>query len=107
MQIQTHTYSYTYVHPYVHTYIHTGDVIALISLDVQGTVDAASWPEFLREIRESKGANPPQSHYELLHPTQSVTVDEKSRNREIHKQKLPQVSCFGPGFWNLQFNSLL
>jgi len=39
---------------------------------------------------------PLQTHYELLHPTHSGTVDEQSKDRESHKQRMPA----GVLLWN-------
>ena len=40
----------------------SGEVIALVSLDVQGAFDAAWWPGILKELRECKC---PKNIYEL------------------------------------------
>ena len=39
---------------FVQEILDAGEVIALISLDVQGAFDAAWWPGVLREMKESK-----------------------------------------------------
>ena len=60
-----------------------------------------------RNKRRQMSPKPLQTHYELLQPTHSGTVDEMSKDKESHKQRMQQVSCCRPGFWNLLFNSLL
>jgi hypothetical protein len=39
---------------FVQESLDAGEVIALVSLDVQGAFDAARWPGVLRELKESK-----------------------------------------------------
>jgi hypothetical protein len=47
---------------FVQEILDVGEVISLISLDVQGAFDAACWPGFLRELKESKC---PKNLYDL------------------------------------------
>jgi len=59
-----------------------GEVIALISLDVQGAFDAAWWPAILNELRECEC---PKNLYELTKsylflPTYSVMVHEQPKD---------------------------
>jgi len=85
-----------------------GEVIASISLDVQGAFDAAWWPGVLRELRESKC---PQNLYRLTtrYFTQRTAVlsTNSLRTEKAISRGCPQLSFCVPGFWNLQFNSLL
>jgi len=93
---------------FVQESLDAGEVIALISLDVHGAFDAAWWPGVLRELRESKC---PKNLYRLTmsYFTQRTAVlsTNSLRTEEAISRGCPQGSCCGPGFWNLQFNSLL
>jgi len=84
------------------------EVIALISLDVQGAFDAAWWPGVLRELRENKC---PKNLYRLTmsYSTQRTAVlsTNSLRTDKAISRKCPKGSICGPGFWILQFNSLL
>ncbi len=86
----------------------SGEVIALESLDVQGAFDAAWWPGILKELRECKC---PKNIYELTKSyfTQrsAVIATNTLRVQKEIGRGCSQGSCSGPGFWNLQYNSLL
>ena len=83
-------------------------MVALVSLDVRGAFDAAWRPGILRELRKY---NCPKNLYALTRsyfthrtaemPTNSLKVEK------VVSIGCPQGSYCGPGFWNLQFNSLL
>jgi hypothetical protein len=69
--------------------------------------DAAWWPGVLRELKESKC---PKNLYNLMmsYFTQcnaALTMNSLRTEKPISRG-LPQGSCCGPGFWNLQFNLL-
>jgi len=85
-----------------------GEVIVLVSLDVQVAFDAAWWPGFLNELREYKC---PKNLYELTKSYFSQCIASWSTNSlRMDKQisrGCTQGSCSGPGLWNLQYNSLL
>jgi hypothetical protein len=88
--------------------LEAGEVIALISLDVQWAFDAAWWPGVLRELKECK------CHKYLYNLTMSyftqrnaaLTMNSLKTEKPISRG-CPLGSCGGTGFWNLQFNSLL
>jgi len=85
-----------------------GEVIALVSLDVQGEFDATWWRGILNELREYEC---PRNLYELTKsyfPQRIVSWSTKClrMDNEISRG-CPQVSCSGPGLWKLQYNSLL
>jgi hypothetical protein len=85
-----------------------GEVIALVSLDVQGAFDAAWWPGILKELR---ACGCPKNLYELTKSYLTQRIATLSTNslrleREISRG-CRQGSCCGPDFWNLQYNSLL
>ena len=79
-----------------------------VSLDVKDTFDAAWRPSILNGLR---ACGCPKNLYDLtksyfsqrtaILATNSVRVE-----REIIKG-CPQGSCCGPGFWKVQYNSLL
>jgi len=86
----------------------TGEVIALVSLGVQGALDAAWWPEILNELRECRC---PKNLYELTKSYFSQRIaswftNSLKMDKEI-RRGLPQGSCSGPGLWSLQYSSLL
>ena len=78
-----------------------GEVIALVSLDVQGAFDAAWWPEILNELRECKC---PKNLYELTKSYFSQRIASWSTNSlRMDKERsrgFPQGPCSGPGLWN-------
>ena len=88
--------------------LNKGEYVALVSLDVKGAFDAAWWPSILTALREA-GCH--KNLYELSKSyfserTASLTVNSVAIQTTISKG-CPQGSCCGPGFWNIQYNSLL
>ena len=88
--------------------IKEGLYVALISLDVKGAFDAAWWPSILMSLREARCH---RNLYELSKSyfcdrTATLTLNSMSTQRNINKG-CPQGSCCGPGYWNIQYNSLL
>jgi hypothetical protein len=84
------------------------EIIALFRLDVQGAFDAAWWPGVLRELKES---NSLKNLYNLTmgyftQCTAALKINSLRTEKPVSRG-CPQGSCCGPGFWNLQFNSLL
>ncbi|KAK9717611.1 Reverse transcriptase (RNA-dependent DNA polymerase) [Popillia japonica] len=85
-----------------------GDVVVVVSLDVKEALNAAWWPAVLKSLKDFKC---PKKLYELSKSYFSnrlanlqlagVKVEEKVT------RDCPQGSCCGPGFWNIQYNSLL
>ena len=70
------------INDFVQQGLAAGEVIALISLDVQGAFDAAWWPAILNELRECEC---PKNLYELTKsylflPTYSVMVHEQPKD---------------------------
>jgi hypothetical protein len=93
---------------FVQESLDAGEVIALISLDVQGAFEAALWPGFLRDRKQS---NCPKNLYNLTmsyftQRTAALTMNSLRTLKPVSRG-WPQGSCCGPGFWNLHFNSLL
>jgi len=85
-----------------------GEVIILVSLDIQTAFDAAWWPNILKSLQD---CGCPRNLYYLIKSylnqrsailsTNSIKVE-----RDISRG-FPQGSCCGPGLWNIQHNSLL
>jgi hypothetical protein len=93
---------------FVQEVLAAGEVIALVSLYVQGAFDAAWWPGILKELRECRR---PKNIYELTRSyftqrTATLSTNGLRTEKEISKG-CPKGLCCGPGFWNLQYNSLL
>ena len=88
--------------------LEAGEVIVLVSLDVQGAFDAAWWPGLLREMKDCKC---PRNLYKLAmsyftRRTAALTTNSLRLEKEVTRC-FPQGACCGPGFSNLQFNSLM
>jgi hypothetical protein len=85
-----------------------GEIIVLISLDVKGAFDAAWWPYILNGLR---GCGCPNNLYNLTKSYFSQRIAYLSTNNIRLERRVskgcPQGPCCGPGFWNIQFNSLL
>jgi hypothetical protein len=85
-----------------------GRVVIMASLDVQGAFDAACWPAILKGLRDAKC---PRNLYQLtqdyFRERRGVTSINSSKMEKNITKGCPQGSCCGPGFWNLQYNSLL
>ena len=83
-------------------------IAILVSLDVKGAFDAALWPSILKTLKEF---NCPKNLYNLAKSYFSErTAILSSNSTQIEKEVskgCPQGSCCGPGFWNIQYNSLL
>jgi hypothetical protein len=85
-----------------------GEVMVLIILDVRGAFDAAFWPSILNGLR---ACDCPKNLYDLTKSyfsrrTAILSTNSIQLEKEVSKV-CPQGSCCGPGFWNLQYNSLL
>ena len=88
--------------------IKDGQYVAVISLDVKGAFDAAWWPGILAFLRKLKC---PGNLYRLSvsyfkDRTAFLTMNNGVVQRTINRG-CPQGSASGPGFWSLQYNSLL
>jgi hypothetical protein len=84
-----------------------GEVIVLVSLDVKGAFDAAWWPNILDSL-EACGC--PKNLYNLTNyfsQRTAVLSTNSVRMKKAVSKGCPQGSCCGPGFWNIQYNSLL
>lgn len=96
------------VKEYVEESLKGGQCLVLISLDVQGAFDAAWWPSILKTLREF---NCPGNLYNLARnyfsQRSAVLTVNNIKIKKSAGKGCPQGSCCGPGFWNLQYNSLL
>jgi 1,4-dihydroxy-2-naphthoyl-CoA synthase len=80
----------------------------LVSLDVSGAFDAAWVPAILKGVIDHGS---PRNLYYLAKSyfsrrSTSLSINNIKLQREVTKG-CPQGSCWGPGFWNVQYNSLL
>ena len=85
-----------------------GEFVALISLDVAGAFDAAFWPSIMNELR---ACGCPKNLYNLTksyfsNRIATLSVNSKQIEKEVTRG-CPQVSCCGPSYWNIHYNSLL
>ena len=81
--------------------------ISVVSLDVRGAFDAVWWPSILCDLKELKCPK------NLINLTRSYFSNRMAslcgNTLKIEKpvtMGCPQVSCSGPGFWNILYNSL-
>jgi hypothetical protein len=96
------------VKDFVQDSLNDGQYVALISLDVKGAFDAAWWPSILTSLKTLKW---PRNLYNLCvsyfnEGSAILLLNSSIEQRKISKG-CPQGSVSGPGFWNLQYNSLL
>jgi hypothetical protein len=85
-----------------------GEVIILLSLDIQTAFDAAWWPNILKSLQD---CGCPRNLNYLIKSYFSQRSGMLSTNsikmeRDISRGS-PQGLCCGPGPWNIQYNSLL
>jgi hypothetical protein len=85
-----------------------GQIVTLASLDVRGAFDAAWWPSILQALKEFQC---PRNLYNLSRNyfcERSAFISTNSMRKDTTVNKgCPQGSCCGPGYWNIQYNSLL
>ena len=82
--------------------------MVLVSLDIQGAFDSAWWPAIMQSLRNFQC---PKNWYKLAdryfnQRTATLAVNNIKVDKKVSKG-CPQGSCCGPGFWNIQYNSLL
>ena len=83
-------------------------VVVMISLDVKGAFNAAWWPALFQSMRNMQC---PRNLYNLTIDYFSGRMAALEMNgvrveRAVNRG-CPQGSCCGPGYWNIQYNSLL
>jgi hypothetical protein len=101
-------YAAMVVKEFVQDSLAAGNVINLVSLDVQGTFDAAWWPAIQKEMRDCGSPNnlyKPTKNYFTKRTT--ILATKSIRMEKELSRGWPQVSCSAPGYWNLQYNFLL
>jgi len=96
------------VKEYLEEGMRKGHIAILVSLDVKGAFDAAWWPSILKTLKK---LNCPKYLYNLAISyfsgrTATLSTNSIQMEREVSKG-CPQATCCGPGFWNIQYNSLL
>jgi len=96
------------VKEYIEEVMRQGHITILVSLDVRGASDAAWWSRILKTLKEF---NCPKNLYNLAKSyfsERSATLCTNSIQMERDMSKgCPRGSCCGPGFCNIQYNSLL
>jgi hypothetical protein len=93
---------------FVQDSLNDGQYVALISFDIKGAFDAAWWPSILTSLKTLKC---PRNLYNFCvsyfnERSASLLLNSSIDQRKISKV-CPQGSASGPGFWKLQYNSLL
>jgi len=93
---------------FVEESLKAGRVLVLVSLDVKGDFDAAWWPNILKSLQ---ACGCPKSLYNIRRryfsqSTVILSTDSVRMKTEVGRE-FQQVSCCDPGFWNIQYNSLL
>lgn len=82
--------------------------LVLVSLDIQGAFDSAWWPSIMQALRKF---HCPRNLYKLTDNYFSQRAAILAANNIKLEKKVskgcPQGSCCGPGFWNIQYDSLL
>ena len=85
-----------------------GEVIILVSLDIKTAFDAAWWPNILKSLQDCGCRR--NLYYLLksyLNQRSAILSTSSIKMERIISRGCPQVSCCGPGLWNIQYNSLL
>ena len=85
-----------------------GQIVALVSLDVKGAFDAA-WRSSV--VKALKDLYCPRNLYNLTknyftERTAYIATDSMRIETAVNKG-CPQGFCCGPGYWKIQYNSLL
>ena len=96
------------VKQFIESEIKKKNCVVVTSLDVKGAFDAAWWPSILKSLRDFQC---PRNLYELTKHYFSERVailkyNEVSVQKQVTKG-CPQGSCCGPGYWNIQYDSIL
>jgi len=85
-----------------------GEILVLVSLDVIGAFDVAWWPSILNGL---KAYNCPKNLYKLtmsyFNQRSAVLSSNSVRIQRKVSRGFPMGSCCGPGYLNIQYNSLL
>jgi hypothetical protein len=85
-----------------------GQIVALVSLDVKGAFDAAWGPSVVKAMKDfycpRNLCNLTKSYF--TERTAFIVTNSMRIETAVNKG-CPQGSCCGPGYWNIQYNSLL
>jgi len=85
-----------------------GEVIILVSLEIQTAFDAAWWPNILKRLQDC--GCPSNLHYLInsyLNQRSAILSTNSNKMERNINRGCPQGSCCGPGLWNIQYNLLL
>ena len=85
-----------------------GLMTILVSLDVRGAFDAAWWPSILMALKDFNCTRNLYNLTKSYFSQRTAVMSPNTLQVEGEFSKVcPQGSCCGPGFWNIQHNSLL
>jgi len=85
-----------------------GRVVFMASLDVKKPFDPAWRPAILKGLRDAKcPLNLYQLTQDYFRERRAVISINSSKMEKNITTGCPQVACCWPGFWNIQYNSLL
>ena len=96
------------VKEFVEKALAAGYIVAKISLDVKDAFDAAWWPSILNGLKDYNCSKNLYNLSKSYFSDRSASIS--SNNVVLHKtvtKGAPNGSCSGPGYWNIQYNSLL
>jgi hypothetical protein len=96
------------VKQFIEPELERGRVVIMASLDVKGAFDTAWWPAILKGLRDAKCS---RNLYQLTQGyfrerRAAISINNSKTEKNVTKG-CPQGSCCGPGFWNIQYNTLL
>jgi hypothetical protein len=88
--------------------LNAGEVVILVSLDIQTAFDAAWWPNILKSLQDS-GCRKNLFYLvnSYLNQRSAILSTNSIKKERIISRGCPQGSCCGLGLWNIQYNSLL
>jgi hypothetical protein len=84
-----------------------GEITAIVSLNVEVALNSAWAPSVLRKLKES---GCPRNLYNLTKnyfSQRKATMATHIKIERTVSKGCPQVSCLGPGMWNIFYNTLL
>ena len=85
-----------------------GQIVALVSLNVKSAFDAAWCPSVIKALKDFYCPRNLHNLTKNYFTDRSAFIATNSIRIETAVNKgCPQGSCSGPGYWNIQYNSLL
>jgi Reverse transcriptase (RNA-dependent DNA polymerase). len=92
---------------YVEQSFSEGQYMILVSLNVQSAFDAAWCPNILNTPKEFQCLRNLYNLAKSYFSARRAAMTTNIRVEKLVTKGCPQGSCCGPGFWNIQYNSLL